>query len=89
MMKASVNPYFLVIQLLSVVFLYARNKEALAGRMPESTGKFILVETPDDQTSSKYLVIKKHNGRKSLIELEKQTNIEDPGKKERGNKNCP
>ena len=88
-MEAPIVSYFSLLTLFSVIILNAGNKEALGEKMPESSGNFMLVETPDDKKPSEYLVVEKPNGRKSLIELDKQTNNEEQGKKEIGSKCFP
>ena len=89
-MKALIVSYFPLFILLSILFIYVGSKEALAGNMPDrgswGSGKFLLVETPDNKKPSDYLVVEKPNGRKSLIKLEKQTNNEEAGRNEIGNK---
>ena len=88
-MKSPIVSDYPLLTLFSVVILYAGNKETLGEKMPESSGKFMLVETPDDKKPSEYLVVEKPNGRKSLIELEKQNNYEEQRKKEIGSKCFP
>ena len=64
--------------LLSIISIFCESKIPLAETVSENSGKFMLVKTPDESKSTDFLLVEKLNGRKSLIEIEKQT-----GKKER------
>ena len=88
-METPTISYFTFLTLLSIMILFVANKETLAGRVPESSGKFMLVETPDNEKPSKYLVVENPNGRKSLIEMEEPSNYDYSENKEKGNKYLP
>ena len=60
-------------------FLF-KNEYALAETVPEVSGNFMLVKTPDKNEASNLLLVKKKDGLKSLIKIEGQTegNIKTP-----------
>ena len=49
------------------------NDYALAGTVPEVSGNFMLVKTPDKNEASNLLLVKKKDGLNSLIKVEGQT----------------
>ena len=70
-----------LIFLLSFISIFCDGKVVLAETASENSGKFMSVKTPDESKSKGFLLLEKPNGRKSLIEITKQT-----GKKERTQK---
>ena len=56
-MKGPVVSHFRLLTIFSLVFLNVDKKGTLAARMPISSGKFMLVETPDNTKPSDYLVV--------------------------------
>ena len=73
-----------LIFLLSIISIFHDGKIALAETVSENSGKFLLVKTPDESKSKDYLLVEKRNGRKSLIEIEKQTGIKERTQKLKG-----
>ena len=61
-----------LIFLLSIIAIFCDGKIALAETVSENSGKFMLVKTPDESKSKDFLLVEKRNGRKSLVEIEKQ-----------------
>ena len=85
-MKGPVVSHLRLLTIFSLILLNVDKKGTLAARMPISSGKFMLVETPDNKKPLDYLVVDKQNGRKSLIKLETQTNVKGTEIENLGNK---
>ena len=73
-----------LIFLLSIISIFCDGKIALAETVSENSGRVMLEKTPDKSKSKDYLVVEKRNGRKSLIEIEKQTGKKETAQKETG-----
>ena len=83
-MKIHLVPKICLIFLLSIISISHDGKIALAEAVLHNSGKFMLVKTPDESKSKDYLLVEKRNGRKSLIEIEKQTGNRESAQKQRG-----
>ena len=57
---------------LSVTFFILFNKNVLTSSVKESSGTFMLVETPDGNENPDLLVVAKPDGKKSLIEVDSE-----------------
>ena len=57
---------------LLIILIFKEKYGVAAGLKNDNDGNFMLVETPDNEKSqnSKYLLVNKENGRKSLIKLD-------------------
>ena len=83
-MKIHLVPKICLIFLLSIISISHDGKIALAEAVLHNSGKFMLVKTPNESKSKDYLLVEKRNGRKSLIEIEKQTGIKERTQKLKG-----
>ena len=63
---------FLLFVLPSIISVILFSMNALA----ESSGKFMLVETPESKMTPDFLVVEKHGGKKSLIKVEEHADNE-------------
>ena len=74
-----VTKFCLIIFLCITSFLLA-NENVWAETVPEVSGNFMLVKTPDKNEASNLLLVKKKDGLNSLIKVEGQTegNIKTP-----------
>ena len=73
-------PKFRLIIFVCIISFLFENEYALAGTVPEVSGNFKLLKTPDKNEASKLLLVEKKDGLKSLIKIKGQTegNIKTP-----------
>ena len=71
-MRKSSDCRFLLFVLPLIISVILFNENVLA----ESSGKFMLVETPESKMTPDFLVVEKHGGKKSLIKVEEHADNE-------------
>ena len=68
---------FRLISFLSIILFLLGIKDNLADAMSQRSGKFMLVETSDQQKSPDFLLVKNQDGHNSLIKVEKRKKNEE------------
>ena len=83
-MKAGDLTKIRLIAFLSSIFFLWDDKTTLAGSVTDRKEKVMLGETQDNRQFTKFLVLDKPNGRKSLIEIEGKTGRKESIQKQTG-----
>ena len=71
-MKSRKEFYLLPILSLSIIFFILFNKNVSTSSVKDNSGTFMLVETPDGNETPDLLVVKKSDGKKSLIKVDSE-----------------
>lgn len=61
---------------LTITSMFLQVKNVLAGSLPENHGKYLLVEVPDGERNSDFVVVEKENETRSLIKVDTEENNE-------------
>ena len=69
-MKPPLITRFFLVFLLSSILIILDNENDLVAAVKESSGKFMLVKTPDNKKTPDLLLVKKSNGLKSLLKVD-------------------
>ena len=69
-MKPPLITRFFLVFLISSVSMILDNENALVATVNESSGKFMLIKTPDNRKSPDLVLVEKSNGLKSLLNVD-------------------
>ena len=69
-MKPPFITRFFLVFLLSSISIILDNENALVATVNESSGKFMLIKTPDNRKTPDLLLVEKSNGLKSLLKVD-------------------
>ena len=69
-MKPPLITRFFLVFLLSSMLIILDYENALVAAVKESSGKFMLVKTPDNKKTPDLLLVEKSNGLKSLLKVD-------------------